>query len=79
MGYEMINHGYDYHWCSRKFRCPYVMGMVASCPLKDQFSPSDCERFVYINDSDDAHNSGPLYIGHNSGKKSTKAGPLQNE
>ncbi|MBP3870401.1 MAG: transposase [Faecalicoccus sp.] len=68
-GHEMINHGYDYNRCRRKFRCPYVMGKVDSCPLKDQCSSSDYGRVVYINDGDDARNGGPLLYRSEKWKK----------
>jgi len=59
-GLEMINYGYDAQRCRHKFRCPLAMGKIDHCDLRDQCSSSAYGRVVYINDGDDARNSGPL-------------------
>ncbi len=44
----MINRGYDPSRHRIKYRCPLAMGRIESCEFKEQCSPSDYGRCIYI-------------------------------
>ena len=47
-GHKMINWGYDSDRCRIKYRCPMACGKVKSCECKEQCSPSEYGRCIYI-------------------------------
>ena len=47
-GHAMINWGYNPDRCRIKYRCPLAVGKIESCSCKDQCSPSDYGRCIYI-------------------------------
>lgn len=47
-GYSMVFWEYQKDRCRLKYRCPYALGRISSCPCKHQCSPSDYGRTVYI-------------------------------
>jgi hypothetical protein len=50
-GHEMVNWGHDPNRCRIKYRCPLALGRIDSCEFKDQCSPSDYGRCIYIKPS----------------------------
>lgn len=45
---KMINWGYDSDRCRIKYRCPLACGKIESCECKEQCSPSEYGRCIYI-------------------------------
>lgn len=68
-GIEMYDFGHDIQRNRRKFRCPFVMGKIDSCPHIDECSTSAYGRTVYINDGDDLRLFGPVPYKSNKWKK----------
>ncbi|HOJ10477.1 MAG TPA: hypothetical protein PK733_07785 [Clostridiales bacterium] len=48
---KMINWGYTPDRCRIKYRCPLVLGRIESCDCKNQCSPSEYGRCIYIKPS----------------------------
>lgn len=50
-GHKMVNWGFNKDRCRIKYRCPFAVGKVDSCSCKEQCSPSDYGRCIYIKPS----------------------------
>jgi hypothetical protein len=50
-GFPMVNWGFEYDRCRIKWRCPYALGKVDSCPCMDKCSASPYGRTVYTKPS----------------------------
>ena len=68
-GSEMVRDGYDKSKMATKYRCPFKLGKIDSCPFADQCSKSDYGRVVKVYDKTNLKLFSPLMYGSDEWKE----------
>ena len=68
-GIEMIRDGYDTSKMATKYRCPFVMGRIESCPFSSQCTDSSYGRVIKTYDRTDYKLFGPVPHGSDEWKE----------